>query len=379
MQQSQKQAVRLRRALLANIGTLINGVMCLLGAQLGYFELDSHSVLLLSTGIWLGHLVFVGLIYFGLNLYFPCKDLSFTVPQMLWVTASISIMLFFTDELRPLMLMAYLLVLVFGAFYLSLRGFVYFTLFTVGCYLAVIYQVAQMRPWTVDWGRELVVLLAFLSVMTGFSFVGGEISNLRRALMGRNRDIQSAYARIEELAVTDDLTGLFNRRYLLDNLQQKRAMANRGQYRFVLCYIDLDHFKKVNDAYGHVLGDKVLKAFAEVARDSLREVDIAARMGGEEFVLVLADTSLISAQKVCSRIARRLSQVSFTQAPELHLTMSVGITCFQPAEGIDQTLERADKLLYEAKTGGRNRIVMEEGVGDEHLFLPFAGPERRVV
>jgi diguanylate cyclase len=379
MQQSQKQAVRLRRALFANIGTLINAFMCLLGAKLGYFELDTHTVFLLSAGIWFGHLLFVGLIFSGLNLHFPVKDLSFTVPQMVWVTVSISVMLFFTDELRPLMMMAYLLVLLFGAFYLSLRGFIYFTIFAVSCYLAVIYQVAQTRPWTVDWVREFVVLMAFLSVMTGFSFVGGEISNLRRTLMGRNRDIQSAYARIEELAVTDDLTGLFNRRYLLDNLQQKRAMANRSQYRFVLCYIDLDHFKKVNDVYGHVLGDKVLQAFAEVTRESLREVDIAARMGGEEFVLVLADTSLISAQKVCSRIARRLAQVSFTQAPELHLTMSVGITCFQPAESIDQTLERADNLLYEAKSGGRNRIMMEEGVGDEHLSLPFAGLERRAM
>lgn len=188
--------------------------------------------------------------------------------------------------------------------------------------------------------------------------------------MGRNRDLKAANGRIEELAVTDELTGLYNRRYLMNALQQQRAMANRGQYRFVICYIDLDHFKKVNDVYGHVLGDKALQAFAQVARESLREVDIAARLGGEEFVLVLAETSLVSAQKICSRIAARLGSVQL--AAGLQLSMSVGITTYRPVESIDQTLERADNLLYAAKASGRNCIVMDVGEDQENAVLPFA-------
>ncbi|MCP5326374.1 MAG: GGDEF domain-containing protein [Oceanospirillaceae bacterium] len=375
MLQTQKQAIRLRRAVLANVGTIINAVLCVFGAQLGYFEISTTEVLLLTGMIWLGHLVFVLLIATNLNLRFPCKDLSFTVPQMVWVTISVSLMLLFCDTLRPSMMMAYLLVMVFGAFYLSLRGFIFFTLFLLSCYLLAMVQVAQMRPDNVDWNRELVILVGFLCVVVGCAFVGVEISNLRRTLMGRNRDLKAANSRIEELAITDDLTGLYNRRHLMNILQQQRAMANRGQYRFVLCYIDMDHFKKVNDIHGHVIGDRALEAFATVARESLREVDIAARLGGEEFVLVLADTSLVSAQKICTRIAARLASIKL--APQLTLTMSVGITAYRAVESIDQTLERADKLLYEAKASGRNRIVMDVGSDEENAVLPFSPVEKR--
>lgn len=375
MLQTQKQAIRLRRAVLANVGTIINAVLCVFGAQLGYFVIPTVDVLLLTGMIWLGHLVFVLLIATNLNLRFPCKDLSFTVPQMVWVTISVSLMLLFCDTLRPSMMMAYLLVMVFGAFYLSLRGFIFFTLFLLSCYLLAMVQVAQMRPDNVDWNRELVILVGFLCVVVGCAFVGVEISNLRRTLMGRNRDLKAANSRIEELAITDELTGLYNRRHLMNILQQQRAMANRGQYRFVLCYIDMDHFKKVNDIHGHVIGDRALEAFATVARESLREVDIAARLGGEEFVLALADTSLVSAQKICTRIAARLASIKL--APELTLTMSVGITAYRPVESIDQTLERADKLLYEAKASGRNRIVMDVGSDEENAVLPFSPVEKR--
>lgn len=375
MLQTQKQAIRLRRAVLANVGTIINAVLCVFGAKLGYFEISTTEVLLLTGMIWLGHLVFVLLIATNLNLRFPCKDLSFTVPQMVWVTISVSLMLLFCDTLRPSLMMAYLLVMVFGAFYLSLRGFIFFTLFLLSCYLLAMVQVAQMRPDNVDWNRELVILVGFLCVVVGCAFVGVEISNLRRTLMGRNRDLKAANSRIEELAITDDLTGLYNRRHLMNILQQQRAMANRGQYRFVLCYIDMDHFKKVNDIHGHVIGDRALEAFATVARESLREVDIAARLGGEEFVLVLADTSLVSAQKICTRIAARLASIKL--APQLTLTMSVGITAYRAVESIDQTLERADKLLYEAKASGRNRIVMDVGSDEENAVLPFSPVEKR--
>lgn len=179
MLQTQKQAVRLRRALLANVGTFINAVLCVVGAKLGYFALSTPDVLLLSGIIWLGHLVFVILIATNLNLYFPCKDLSFTVPQMVWVTLSTSVMLLFCDELRPSIMMAYLLVMVFGAFYLSLRGFIYFTLFLLCCYLLAMSSVAQLRPASVEWNRELMVLSGFLCVVVGCAFVGVEISNLR--------------------------------------------------------------------------------------------------------------------------------------------------------------------------------------------------------
>ena len=167
-------------------------------------------------------------------------------------------------------------------------------------------------------------------------------------------------SRIEDLAVTDELTGLYNRRNLLKILSQQRALANRSRYGFVVCYLDLDHFKKVNDNYGHPFGDKVLKAFSNLINENLREVDVGARIGGEEFVLILADTQLDAAQKVCQRMSENWFMTSFPDAPNLKFTFSAGITEYRSPESIDHILERADGLLYDAKNNGRNCIVLEQ-------------------
>ena len=190
--------------------------------------------------------------------------------------------------------------------------------------------------------------------------MGTELSNLRSTLSKRHKELKSAFLKIEELSITDELTGLFNRRYLMRILNKHRALANRSDYNFVICYLDLDHFKKVNDQFGHPYGDKVLVAFSQLVNTCLREVDIAARIGGEEFVLVLANTQLEAAYRVCQRIADKWLKETSQNDPFLPLTLSTGIAEFKFTETIEQTLERADALLYEAKNNGRNCIVMEQ-------------------
>jgi diguanylate cyclase (GGDEF)-like protein len=358
MLQSQKQALRLRRSVLSNLGVLSLLLLCWLASHLGYFVIPTAYVLTLTVTMWLGHSVFVLIIALSGNLRF--KDASMTLPQMVWVTSCISVLMCFLHDIRPLMLMGYLLVMSFGAFRLSIRGFYGFTLFTISCYLASLMWVYQYRPDDIELSQEFFVFVGFGLSLCGFVLMGNEFSNLRQSLGDRHRELKGAVSRIEELAITDELTGLYNRRYLMQMLSQQRALANRSRYGFVVCYLDLDHFKKVNDKYGHPFGDKVLKSFANLMSSALREVDIGARLGGEEFVLVLADTNLDAAHGVCQRMAERWREMHFSEAPGLELTLSAGITAFKSPETIEQTLERADALLYDAKHRGRNCIEVEQ-------------------
>lgn len=358
MLQSQKQEIRFRRAALANVGTLVNVLLCMTASRLGFFEIEPTLVLVMSISIWIGHLVFVVAIWRNWNLYF--KDASLTVPQMIWVTLSISYLLYCTNELRPLIMMGYLLIMTFGALHLTFKGFLNYGLFTIACYMLVLYGISFQRPETVKIAEEVLLFVSFLFVIAGFVFMGGEFSDLREALNKRHQELKLAISRIEELAITDELTGLYNRRYLMQVLAQHKALANRGHYQFVVCFIDLDHFKKVNDQYGHPFGDKVLIQFSELMNQSLREVDLGARLGGEEFILVLADTTLEDARQVCDRMSKKWMNQKFSEAPDLLLTMSIGVTSYKTAERIEDTLERADQLLYEAKNSGRNCIVVED-------------------
>jgi len=358
MQQLQKQALRLRRAILANLGLFLNVFLCLLAAQLGYFIIDAQLVFLLVTGMWLGHLCLVLVIYFSKNLTF--QDASLTLVQMLWVIIGLSLLMTVMQEIRPLVLMGYLLVMLFGTFRLGLKEIYAVTVFTLFCYLVSLCVIYLQRPVDIQVTQEFFIFCGFAFVLTGFVFMAIEFNYLRNNLGQRHRELKGALARISDLAIKDELTGLYNRRHLLEMLAQQRALANRSQYRFVVCYLDLDHFKKVNDQYGHPFGDRVLTAFARLIDASLREVDIGARMGGEEFVLILTDTDLNAAYGVCQRIQEKWSQQSFSGAQLPPLTLSAGIAEFNVPESVGLLLGRADKLLYQAKNSGRNCIVMEQ-------------------
>ena len=358
MLQSQKQALRLRRGLLSNLCLLMCVPLTTLASYLGYASVPKSTLFIYVTIFWLGHLSIVSLIVFNWNLRF--KDASLTLMQMLWSITGISGLMFMMNDIRILMLMGYLLVMAFGSFRLSLRGFHGTTLYTVLCYSFIVYLINEQRPQDIDLGQEFFTFVGFVLVMAGFAYMGAETSNLRKILSERHRELKGAVSRIEDLAITDELTGLYNRRNLLKILTQQRALSNRSRYGFTVCYLDLDHFKKVNDYYGHPFGDKVLKSFANLITENLREVDVGARIGGEEFVLVLADTKLEAANKVCQRMAENWFKLEFKEVPNLRLTFSAGITEFKPPESVDQILERADSLLYDAKNGGRNCIVMEQ-------------------
>ncbi|MDZ7827898.1 MAG: GGDEF domain-containing protein [Gammaproteobacteria bacterium] len=162
------------------------------------------------------------------------------------------------------------------------------------------------------------------------------------------------------MTIRDELTGLHNRRHLMEVLARLDAEARRDPgHRFALCFVDLDHFKRVNDVFGHGRGDEILKRFAAIARDAVREVDHVVRLGGEEFVLVLVGAGEDDARLVAERIRVRLAALSVSERiPDFRISASFGVTGHRPGEHFETTLNRADHALYEAKRGGRDRLVV---------------------
>jgi two-component system, cell cycle response regulator len=180
----------------------------------------------------------------------------------------------------------------------------------------------------------------------------------RRRLQNR---LNENYRRSLSLALTDELTGLYNRRYLFAHLDELMARVNGDGAGVALLMFDIDHFKRVNDTHGHAAGDDVLRQIAARAMDSVRSVDLVARLGGEEFAVVMPETGLAVAAAVADRLRLAVASEPFVLGPDgmrLTITVSIGATTtIAGGDDRDQLLQRADNALYEAKSAGRNRVV----------------------
>ncbi len=162
----------------------------------------------------------------------------------------------------------------------------------------------------------------------------------------------------EHAAKTDELTGLSNRRDILNRLSEEFSRYQRSGHHFSIALIDLDLFKNINDLYGHNAGDAALKQFADLVQSVIRQTDVAARWGGEEFLLLLPDSSLIPALTLAERLRSEVALSSFGfKGQDLPITMSAGICSIAQANSIDNMLRQADLQLYSAKEAGRNRIA----------------------
>jgi two-component system, cell cycle response regulator len=163
-----------------------------------------------------------------------------------------------------------------------------------------------------------------------------------------------------ELALTDSLTGLYNRRYMETHLETLIEKSTQTDRPLALVMIDIDHFKPINDTYGHDAGDEVLRQFSARLQASVRGIDLACRYGGEEFVVVMPDADLSVARAVGERLRRHISADPFLVSKgskQLDVTISVGIAMRREGDAADTILKRADEALYQAKRDGRNRVV----------------------
>ena len=183
------------------------------------------------------------------------------------------------------------------------------------------------------------------------------------SIMGHEKLVEN----YQVLAGHDELTGLYNRRYFTGAAEQELQRAERYHRDISLILIDIDHFKLINDTYGHQAGDAVIKDMAEVMRQNFREADLFGRYGGEEFIALLPETQVLEAEVIAERIRNMINQrcIKFEQN-EITYSVSIGITQGQPGrQQLDQLVGRADKALYQAKTNGRDRIEL---LSDETSF-----------
>ncbi|MBN2419668.1 MAG: diguanylate cyclase [Deltaproteobacteria bacterium] len=178
------------------------------------------------------------------------------------------------------------------------------------------------------------------------------------------RQVKEAYNRMVDMSVRDELTGLFNRRYFIDAIEVEVARSQRYKTDLVLCIFDIDHFKRVNDTHGHPTGDKVLAKIGKLLKDSIRDNDIGCRYGGEEFAILLPHTNIEEASVMSERFRELVASYDFAvNALHLNITVSIGVAQYESNKNIssNQLLEQADRALYQAKEGGRNRTIIYSG------------------
>jgi diguanylate cyclase (GGDEF)-like protein len=176
----------------------------------------------------------------------------------------------------------------------------------------------------------------------------------REALDAANETLRRKNEELERLSVTDGLTGLYNRRRLMETLSDEARRSQRLKHTFAVLMVDVDHFKKYNDTFGHQAGDAVLTKVAGLLREATREVDFVARYGGEEFLILLPETGMAEALDIAERIRTRIAAEVFQGR---HMTVSIGVSEFPlHGENADQVVGAADEALYEAKREGRDKV-----------------------
>jgi len=185
-----------------------------------------------------------------------------------------------------------------------------------------------------------------------------QVEKIVRISDGYQAMLQDLNVRLTAISTHDELTGLPNRRYIQDRLTQAAAQSARTGEAFSLALVDIDFFKKINDSAGHASGDKVLTRVAASMRACMRDYDICARWGGEEFLILFAYCDKSNAAQLAERVRLAIAAIDIS---DLHaglvLTASIGFTEFVEGEPIDAALKRADDALYRAKSAGRNRVV----------------------
>jgi len=177
-------------------------------------------------------------------------------------------------------------------------------------------------------------------------------------------ELKKALVELEKLATTDELTGISNRRNFSTLAEREFNLAKRQKRYFALLILDIDYFKKINDSHGHIAGDFVIKSVAQQCVLSIRQEDLCARWGGEEFIIFLSESMLEDGIAVARRLRQDIEELSVAfESEKINVTVSIGVAVYNPEDkNVNQTIIRGDMALYQAKNSGRNRVVDENGV-----------------
>ncbi len=233
--------------------------------------------------------------------------------------------------------------------------------------------VLQNERW-LSLGFAAVMISMLLSLANRYSRM---YNHLETEVRERTRELQETNEKLVETARLDALTGLLNRRGFAQKLEAEIARVMRTRRNFVLIMADIDHFKLFNDQHGHACGDYVLREIAALLRNQLRDVDIMARWGGEEFTFLLPETSLEGGAVLAEKLRSAVEQHQFNYRDNiiLNLTITMGVAQYYQGMSIDDCLARADQALYEGKEAGRNRVVVKVTAPPKGTFRSLAARE----
>lgn len=286
------------------------------------------------------------------------RDPSLTIPQMVWTITSGAVTYVLAGDARGVVPSVLAMILFFGTFGLTVAeviGIGVYALLAFASAIGVSSRFSANASGYLDTAYALMVLI----VLSGCIALNLRIQRIRAKVQQQREALAQALEVNHELATRDELTGLVNRRAMLELMALEHHRSLRSGRPLLLAQLDIDHFKPINDQHGHATGDRALQAFAGTVRASLRDTDVLARWGGEEFVLILSDTSTEHARELLERIRQAVQALEIAHSTgTLHMTVSIGLAQHLPGDTVAQTLERADQALYHAKTLGRNRVVV---------------------
>ena len=347
------------RALLSLLGSLIYMVWLVL---LTTFGIPQQRV---SPGLGI---VFMVLMIPGLLLFYPLvrsgwsqrfADPGLVSVQIVW-GCLLSVIAYATvPSGRGALLQTMGLGLVFGFMSLKPKAAVRTGMILIGMLMgmlviSLVVPLPEFRPQT-----QAIKLLAAAAIMGLITTQSRKFAILRERVEAERRELEAAQQALERVTQHDALTGLFSRLYGQERLEHEQQRALLSGQPFGVVLMDLDHFKQVNDQHGHHVGDEVLVHFAQAARQVLRDTDLIARWGGEEFLVILPDTREASAVlQALDRLQTQLRTTAVSETvPSLRISFSAGYALWAPPEDVAFLLQRADRALYEAKRTGRQRAV----------------------
>ncbi len=293
------------------------------------------------------------------------RNLRFTDPNLVSFQTIVAIaysmfLAYSFNHDRSLPLFMCFVVLLFGIFKFNTRQFLFNTMIMLASYALVINLLMQFKPSTVNVYLEWYQWLTLALVLPAFALIGGRISEMRAHMAKSNAALMTALSKIQVMAQVDSLTGLANRGLLDDKLKKAVVRSKTDMRHAAVLFIDLDHFKQVNDSLGHPLGDSVLREITRRLSSHVTEHDTLARLGGDEFVLLLENLNdAEQARTIAEKLLATLSPKMRLDGQDVALSASIGIAiCPDHGETAEVLLSNADIAMYAAKSAGRSQVCI---------------------
>lgn len=347
-----QQRVRVSRALMAAFVYAMGCLLCEFGLR--QWPLPTRGVrlcqlssVLAASGMYLA-------VRTGWSLRFA--DPSLAVVQIMVAQVASAMVYAVMSPVRGAMLSLQVMIALFAISSLGLRAQLQMAgnaLLVMGLTMVAL---TGLWPQTYAPAMEWMHFTVLLTILVPVSLLGVQLTTMRARLATQKAELETALERIQTLVNKDEMTGLLNRRAMRDMAMHHLKLQSRSGDGSVLALINLDAFKRINDLYGHAVGDDALRLFAQEVRKVLRDTDLVARWGGEEFLILLTATTADQALVAMDRVRDGLMKAEGPpQAPDLRVHFSAGVAEMTPLEPLDNALERAEAALHRAKVLGRNR------------------------